>query len=683
MKRNFTRLISMVLSLVMLLGVVSLIACGDNGASDATTEKPGTTEAPGTTENPGTTGGDPGQEEPTYTQPDWLTNFDEKLAAVGNFYGRPMSVAWGGDTVNYPIGSLEAMSAAIELGADAIGVYLAKTSDGVIIAMPKDNLTDSTNFYEAREKNEGLPAIGRASDWTYEQICKLNLKNADGTTSDKLIPKFEDVVALCKGKCFIYFTNDPTAKTYPAMIDGPVYEAVKKHNAYSTMMVTPGIAKLASWSKADAANTELASFITNTVEKTYYKIDNYFEARQPFDPTVKHDDIASSGYDESWTAVSDNEEGWAKAISARYTFLVTGNIAELTKYIATNNKSALEYQPTKWDVTEYSIEKEDLTGRYLLISDIHYAAAEIPNSFVNRDKYRGWTNKERLEMMCNDIRDEYNQRGLDAIFVLGDLSTDDPPHNTHLGRFADKLWTEYLVPLSKELNIPIMPVGGNHDGYSNNIWKKWFGVERQYSWVNPRNGDVFIMCDTFDPARGTNSGGSGISWTDIDAEWLTAELEKHKSAPNIFLGSHWFGRGEAGLGTMAETIAAYGNVRCLFDAHNHHYAGLEKGMDGMSAGIINTGSFSYSDTVYTTMNGPAGYKAYYNFDFHDMDDVWGFQIVETAKDGKVVSYRVDTEHWYVGTAVPENPSTYKGQWGFVDYVCYLKYPEIVLRKAAQ
>ena len=59
-------------------------------------------------------------------------------------------------------------------------------------------------------------------------------------------------------------------------------------------------------------------------------------------------------------------------------------------------------------------------------------------------------------VILQELRAEYEQRGLDAIFVLGDISTDDPPHKTHLGRFAKKLWDEYLKPLSEDLNdLPI------------------------------------------------------------------------------------------------------------------------------------------------------------------------------------------------------------------------------------
>ena len=690
MKRNFTRLISMLLSLIMLLGVVSLVACNGTG-TPAATETPGSSEeTPGSSEGtpdastPDSSETDPGENEPAYTQPEWLTSFDEKIAALGNFYGRTMSAAWGGYSANYPAGSIPAIEEAIALGIDAIAIKIEKTTDGVYVAVPAEGanaFVDLTDFWD-KKGNNGLPSLGKISSWTYEQLCQLKLKNADGSVSEYILPTFDDVVKACAGKCFVYICNDPDGKNYNEMINGIVYETAKKYNAYASMMVTPGAAAIAEWVGLYADDTALASFVESTVKPTYYKLDKYFENRMPYDIGVTHKNIASSGYDESWSPVADNAEGWETAVKARHTFIFTADVAGFTKYVATNNKSALEYQPNQWDVTEYSIAKEDLTGRYMMISDIHYAAAEIPASFVNRDKYRGWTNAERLEKMCDDIRAEYEQRGLDAIFVLGDISTDDPPHKTYLGRFAEKLWKEYLLPLSEELNdLPIFVIGGNHDGYSNNIWKKYFGMERQYSWVNPRNGDVFIMCDTFDPARGENKDGSGISWTDIDAEWLKGELAKHKDAPNIFIGSHWFGKGEGQLDAISTCVNGYTNVRCLFDAHSHHYAGLQK-YDGLGPGIINTGSFSYADTTYTYIaNGPGGSKEYYNFDFHDMDDTWGYQMVETAKDGTVVTYRIDVEAWYVATAKPKNEATYTGQWGYVDYVPYTKYNEIVLKTA--
>ena len=118
------------------------------------------------------------------------------------------------------------------MGVDAIGVYVKKTSDGVLLAMPKADLADATDFYEKKGK-DGLPSLQSYGKWSYEQILQLNLLNGDGSVSDCKVQKLEDVIKACAGKCFVYIVN-------MAQADGEaIYELAKAHSAYSSFAVTP------------------------------------------------------------------------------------------------------------------------------------------------------------------------------------------------------------------------------------------------------------------------------------------------------------------------------------------------------------------------------------------------------------------------------------------------------------
>ncbi len=651
MNKLTIRILTLLCAVLMLIGTLGLVACVTPNGNDTDTT---------------TTGGNGGTETPdTPEVAEWLVaDLDEKLAALNNHYGRAMSIAWGGDVKNFAPGSLKAIEAAIALGADAVGIYVKKTEDNVLIALPSVDLFDSTNYSEMKGK-DGLPSQTVPKVWTYEEIQKLVLKNYDGTNSEEKVAKLEDVLKLCAGKCLVYIED--TEKTFEEMGED-IYNAAKAANAYTSFLITP--ARIAAWAEAhndDAALTEAMK----TVSKFYYQMD-YFSVRTPVDPT-------KSDKDSGWERVKDDAEGWAKAYKAEKSLLITNDIEGYSEWVSKTFKSAKEYTPDQFDHVEYSLKREDLSARYMFISDIHYAPIEY-SGYINRDTYRGYSNKERMEKLCRDIENEYNERGLDAIFILGDLTTDDPPHRPD--SFLKELYDKYLTPLKNKLNIPILATGGNHDGYANTAWKLITGNDRQCVWENKDTGDVVLIVDTYNPATTkTNKPGSGVDWSGNDEVWIEQQLEKYKDRENVFICSHYFGRDQK-LYKLAGVVKKYPNVTALFDAHSHSYTEdcvQLKGNIGAMVNetdkmIINTGSYSYGDTAYVYVNG----TKYYDFNYHDAVDVWGFQIVETSGD-KAITYRIDVEAFYCA----ENYTTPDKDGGeFItirDYRPYKKYEEIILK----
>ena len=656
MNKNFMRLMSLLLAALMLVSTFGLVACNQpEGPNDDTT--------PDVTTPGDTTPGGSTDVEPTKT---WLNEgIDEKIAALSNYYGRSMSVALGGNIKDYPMGSMEAIKSAIENGADAIGIYVHSTSDGVLLAVAGETLAEATDIADKIKKDSTLPKLYASNKWTYEQIQALSLLNADETVSDAKLVKFEDVVKECAGKCFIYVMNESAFKNHGEVI----YNLAKANNAYSSFMVTPGAEGIAEWKKTYTDDAALAEFV-NTVCEPFHKINLYFDIRIPFDHTANKKA-------EGWEKTTDDAAGWEKAAKAKKTFLITKDIAGYTKWIMDNCQSALKYQPTNWDRLEYSLKKEDLTARYLLISDIHYAPVEF-SGYVNRVNFRGHDTDERMRNMCDNIRAEYQQRGLDAIFVLGDLSTDDYPIRYTSGVFLKTVWDNYLKPLSNELGIPVLPIAGNHDSYPAREWEFIFGgIKREYVWENPKTGDVFIMCDTYNTANGnTATGGGGASFTNINKPWVEEQLEKYKDRKNVFMASHYFGRGDT-LNAVAELVDKYPNVRALFDGHSHSYVNDSPYLGATGRRIINTGNYSYGSTQYVYIN----HVQYYNFNYHDTQNPWGYNIIETTAND-AVSYRIDVDQYYSGE-IYSTPGKDGGTFTYVkEYVPYRKYGDIVFYRAA-
>ena len=652
MNKTLLRVLTLLCAMLMLVGTVGLVACTTPGDGDTTT----------------TAGGDNPDNTPETT---WLVgDMNEKLAALENYYGRNMSVAWGGDTVNHAPASIEAINSAIALGADAVGIIVKKTSDNVLIALVSNDLYDSTHFTEMKGK-DGLPSKQTVSAWTYEQVQKLSLKNSDGTASESKVLKLEDVVAACAGKCFVYIKNieDFAEDAYKG-----IYEVAKAKNAYTSFVITPGAKAVASWADTYKTDENLKSAIDKDIKKFYHQED-YFNVRAVVDPT-KSDDKTG------WKKVNDDAEGWQKAYEAKKTLLLTDNIGAYTQWILEKFKSALEYTPDQFDNISYSLNKEDLTARYMFISDLHYTPVE-DSGYINRVTYRGYSTDERMKHMCANIEAEYNARGLDAIFILGDLTTDDPPHRTS-GIYLDDLYEKYLNPLAKKLNIPILSTGGNHDGHSNEYWNEVTGHDRQFVWENTKTGDVVLIVDTFNPeTTDKNVGGSGVAWSGNDEKWIEEQLEKYKDRKNIFIGSHYFSRG-AGLFKLAKLIKKYDNVRALFDGHSHSYTGdtvtlrAEIGQNVVTTDkkIINTGSYSYGDWGMGTYYGSSSTN---DFNYHDFDDIWGYNIVEITAN-TALSYRIDVDAYYCAN----NYSTLGKPGGvFIevrDYRPYTKWEDIVFYK---
>ncbi len=138
-----------------------------------------------------------------YTAPAWMQNINEKAVAVTSGKNKRLtSLAHRGDMVNYPENSLEGILSAVMAGADTIEIDVRLTKDNVFVIMHDATLTRTTNFSQ-KKGTGGLPSSPEISDWTYAELCQLNLKSPSGSVTAYKIPTLYEVLAAIGDSCFV------------------------------------------------------------------------------------------------------------------------------------------------------------------------------------------------------------------------------------------------------------------------------------------------------------------------------------------------------------------------------------------------------------------------------------------------------------------------------------------------
>lgn len=170
--------------------------------------------------------------ESEFDVPDWMTDYNEKVAAYADTDGRMLSVFHKGDTMYYPENSIEAVISAIKMGADAVEVDLCLTKDKVVVLM--HDVTDLSRSTDWITKNgqDGLPKSQNVNDWTLAELQKLNLVMEDGSLTDYIIPTFEEVLSVCKGR-----TKLVLDKTDDWAWKQDVHPLIEKYEAWDTCIL--------------------------------------------------------------------------------------------------------------------------------------------------------------------------------------------------------------------------------------------------------------------------------------------------------------------------------------------------------------------------------------------------------------------------------------------------------------
>lgn len=165
-----------------------------------------------------------------FNVPEWMTDYEEKIAAFYDTDGRMMSSLHRGDMVNYPENSLEGVISCIKMGVDNVEIDLRKTKDNVVILFHDEILSDKTDWKEKAGKN-GLPSSDKVSDWTLEEIRQLRLIHK-GKVTDYIVPTLEEVFQVCNER-----TTLRLDKLGVWTWDADIYPLVQKTGAWTTCLL--------------------------------------------------------------------------------------------------------------------------------------------------------------------------------------------------------------------------------------------------------------------------------------------------------------------------------------------------------------------------------------------------------------------------------------------------------------
>lgn len=262
--------------------------------------------------------------------------------------------------------------------------------------------------------------------------------------------------------------------------------------------------------------------------------------------------------------------------------------------------------PTRWIRADELSKDRKLKLRFAIASDLHYGQKNTPYAQMADDMV-AWINTEK------------QSKGLDALFLNGDLTNDS---SQALLDLRDK-------HLSK-LEVPYYCIKGNHDfvdekpGSPTKSWQALWGYPSNHSIV--LNGFAFVMADTSAPHHAS-------TYLAADLEWLQAQFETYREAPAIFAIIHIPQRKHKTEGwprhgvhakdqidkaeAVMDLLESTPNLRGVFHGHNH----LETGM------------------------WVSGEQRYF-FDSH-VGGSWGaakgYRIVEVDDQHRMVTYQVNAE----------------------------------------
>jgi predicted phosphodiesterase len=148
------------------------------------------------------------------------------------------------------------------------------------------------------------------------------------------------------------------------------------------------------------------------------------------------------------------------------------------------------------------------------------------------------------------INQQHKHSRLKACIINGDIIHNDPA----------------MLPLAKQqldqLKMPYYVTQGNHDMVNEATWQKTWNMPLNHSFVIDKQ--VFLLATT------SNEKGEYLC---PDLDWMRAQLDKYKNAPNIFIAIHitpvkWTDNAKD-CPEFITLLKDYKNVRAVFNGHDH------------------------------------------------------------------------------------------------------------------
>ena len=100
-------------------------------------------------------------------------------------------VAHRGDWRNAPENSLQAIKNCIEMGVDIVEIDVRMTKDSILVLMHDKTIDRTTN------------GKGNISDWTWDDLKNVHLKDVNGMTTTHKIPTLEEAMQVAKGNIMV------------------------------------------------------------------------------------------------------------------------------------------------------------------------------------------------------------------------------------------------------------------------------------------------------------------------------------------------------------------------------------------------------------------------------------------------------------------------------------------------
>ena len=283
---------------------------------------------------------------------------DEKL---NNNRNGLISVAYRGDTENYPENSLEAILSAKEIGADMVSVGVAKTKDGTFILAENENVRNFCNADSVTIAD---------TEWAELQNCRLY--DNSGKLTDFRIATLSE--ALEKAKDVVLILD------IEAEDKDEVYSVVEAYDASDRVFLRfkENSNDIVEWVKSKETKPKVIgiysgniiwnaiSHIENLSEVcsiVQYQSKNYFNVMygswvgDRFSAEGKARALAPAYDKELCGQREDNASGWNELIENGFSVIETNNIASLAEYAerADELNESLRKLTEKAEKTDFSV----------------------------------------------------------------------------------------------------------------------------------------------------------------------------------------------------------------------------------------------------------------------------------------------------------------------------------------
>lgn len=247
------------------------------------------------------------------------------------------------DWRNAPENSLQAIKNCIAMGVDMVEIDLKKTKDGQLILL-HDKTIDRTTTGK-----------GKTEDYTLAELRQFRLRNGAGHKTDHVIPTFEEVMILCKGKILVnvdkgydYFKDayailEETGTVQQCIMKaGLPYEQVRKENGgvLEKMIFMPVINL-----HKDGAEAIIDGYMKNLKPVAYELVfDNDGEEVQRLIKKVRDSgakifinslwaELCGGHYDDRAVEQNEPDESWGWIIGQGVKLIQTDRPQQLLKYL--------------------------------------------------------------------------------------------------------------------------------------------------------------------------------------------------------------------------------------------------------------------------------------------------------------------------------------------------------------